>query len=252
MKIITIANQKGGVGKTTLSVHLAHFAAELGKRVLIVDIDGQSNTTSCFVSLCEPQDLVASMLFHGKIADEKLPTVHSERISIIRADKRLNDIEHAPLDVIPFPAKNLRKLDYDLVIIDPPPGLGNRLLGALVASDFVVSPSKLDRFSLSGIADLLDTINTARAKFRNIKLEFMGFIPNMVNTRSQSNKKALMALQKQLGGKVFTQHLTERIAVADAMGRAEPVWKNVNGESHRAAAKEMREVCETIYGRIFK
>jgi chromosome partitioning protein len=119
MKTLAIANQKGGVGKTTITVHLAHLAQEMGLRVLIVDFDPQANTSGCFTD-SGGVHLVGSDLF-AAVAGDKRPE-NAGGLGLIRADRALHDVEALPLDVLHNPAKALNALaaDYDLCLIDTP------------------------------------------------------------------------------------------------------------------------------------
>lgn len=254
MKILTVANQKGGVGKTSVAVHIAFHAIELGQRVLMVDLDGQANTTHCFVSALEcgaTGVLRASRLFQTDSIIEA-PIAVSDYLGLIPADVGINDVEALPLDAILKPREHLARLahQYDLVIIDTPPTLGRRLLAGLVASNSVFSPFTLERFALDGVVSLLQTIKTVRSKF-NPGLRYLGVLPNKVNNRSKSQQVAYAGLVSLVGERgVIPFRLTERVAVQDALAQGMPVWRNPRGESGRAAAREFKAACASIYAEV--
>lgn len=248
MKTITVANQKGGVGKSTIAVHLAWHAESCGLKTLLLDFDGQANSTRTFTD--EPAGLAASTLFSAEVAVGE-PQVISPCLHIIRADVGINDVEGLPLDSIKNPAAALKRFndDYDLVIIDTPPNLGRRLLAALAASDAVVSPMVLNGYSLQGIQDLQRTIITVKKKF-NPRLKNLGILPNAVNWRSQSQTRLLSELRAALGDRVLPYELTSRVAVSDAIDNRHPVWRSAKGQSGVKAAQEMRAVVKDLLRRI--
>ena len=253
MQVITIANQKGGVGKSTLAVHLAWHALDADRPVLLVDLDGQANTSRTFSRTNE--GLCASSLFVSDPgATLPAPQQITDRLSLIHADLEINDVEGIPLAAIKRPAAHLRTLaprlaPDTLVVIDTPPNLGRRLLGALIASDAVLSPLALNGYSLQGITDMQRTINTVRRKF-NPGLKNLGLLANMVDLRSSTHARMLGELRQSLGAKLLPQVLHRRVSISDAIDNGRPVWRATRGSSHLAAAKEMRAVCDAIMERL--
>lgn len=255
MKTLVIANQKGGVGKSTVAVHLAWLALELDRPVLLVDLDGQANATRTFTRENTASALPASALFTrepGVI--DALPFPVSDRLSLIPADIGINDVEGLRLDSIKRPAVHLAALGATmdpntLCIIDTPPTLGRRLLAALIAADAVVSPLGLNGYSLQGITDLQGTINMMRKKF-NPRLKNIGLLPNMVNQRSTTHVRMLDDLSRALGDSLLPFTIGTRVAIADAIDRGKPVWESRTGQSTRLAGQELRGVCTEILGRM--
>ena len=246
MKIVTIANQKGGVGKSTICCHLGWAAKEQGMRVLVIDMDGQMNTTKTLTS--NPLGLTSSQLFKGSTLD---PVTTEEGIGLIGADISTNDVESLPFETILSPEKIIKKFsaDYDLCIIDTPPNLGRRLLASLIASDCVFTPLELSQYSLDGVGSLMETILTVKKKF-NKKLVNLGLLPNLVNSRSKSQKETLEELQEQLKGMVLPFHMNNRVAVQDAIKAKKPVWKHGKGSSGVKAGAEMKLVVNEILSRV--
>jgi chromosome partitioning protein len=251
MQILAIANQKGGVGKSTLAVHLAWLALEQGRPVLVVDLDGQANSSRTFSE--ESIGLTASKLFTAEPGTlTETPQPISEKLSLIAADVAINDVEGLDLETIERPAAHLRALslpDDTLVIIDTPPTLGRRLLAALIAADAVVSPLALNGYSIQGITDLQKSIQMVVRRF-NPRLKNLGLLANMVNSRSATHAEMLAELHQALGDKLLPVTLGHRVAISDAIDRGQPVWHKTRGESAQRAAREMRAVCSTVLEKL--
>lgn len=258
MKILTVANQKGGVGKTTLAFHIAHAAREKGKRVLVVDMDIQGNFSLAFDLAKVPlvhEGLLASELFEAKTAEilgDLIPSLGTPKIAIIPADGNLLFVERAGNEsLLKNPAMALRKLDglFDICVIDTPPGLGSVLMAALTASDFVVSPLGIGLFELAGTSDFLATIEKVKTSGLNPNLKHIGMVP-MKTTHSPTITRALNDLRDELGSVVMKTELRERVSVRSSMGRGKPVWKSTNGTGQIRAAEEWKTVCSDILKRI--
>lgn len=248
MKVLTIANQKGGVGKSALSVHTAWGAQQAGKRTLVVDFDGQGNTTATFTR--EPTGTPASQLFADQ-PPQLQPQAVGEGLWIIPADVALGDVEGLPLGSIARPKQYLQALkdDFDLVVIDTPPNLGRRLLAALIAADFVLSPVALNGYGVQGIQSLQQTILAVKKRW-NPGLQNLGILPNMLVARSQNQQRLLRELRQALGERVLPFELVSRVAVSDAIDAGRPVWKYASGESGVKAGKEMKAVIGEILRRM--
>jgi len=247
MKILAAANQKGGVGKSTLIVHLAYAGAEAGLRVLIVDFDIQGSVTLSFPPISDTPGLVASSLF-----DEDAPTAALEyigdKVAIIRADDNLALLDRAPDLFIKRPGLNLRRFanDFDLCLIDTPGRLGMTLNAALAASDAVVCPVSVGLFEMAGLADLWKFIKAVKTKGYNPGLRLMGMLASKVNTRSPEEREGLVELRRQFGDSILPDMLAERAAVKQAISRRRPVWVATKGAGHLLAAKEWKKACKSI------
>ena len=256
MKTVAIANQKGGVGKSTLTVHVAYAALEAGLRVLLVDMDKQGSLSLTFTA---PEGvalgLVASRLFDQEPSALQ-PQIISDKLSIIRADGEVlgrllgvgNGIEKRP-------AKYLRAFanQFDLCLIDTPGSLGFNppmTVGALMAADAVICPFAVGLYEADALKELWGYLKTIKTAAYNPKLRLMGLLPSRVNTKSSIEREALVSLRTQLGAVILPVVLAERVAVKQATMRRKPVWKATRGAGHLMAAQEWRAACNYILSNL--
>ena len=254
MKILAIANQKGGVGKSTLTVHLAYAAIEAGLRVLLVDMDKQGSLSLSFPPAEDAEPgLLASRLYDAAPPKEG-PEYINEQLAIIRADNALLSIDKAENEVIRRPGPALRQFakDFDLCLLDTPPLLGVRLMASLAAADYVVTPVSVGLYELAGVADLLQTIHIVRTQGFNPRLRHIGILPVKTNNRSTEEREGLASLRAQYGSAILPEVLPERAPVRKAIALRRPVWTATRGEGHAKAAQEWREACASILGRMAK
>ena len=240
MKIISVANQKGGASKTTTAAHIAWAAQEKGIRVLVVDLDKQGNMSYLFKGDDAPADnLNASQLFFRARENVKPNVVGA--FGVICADyEGLERVESTPEIHLKQFGVNLQLFadDYDLCVIDTPPSLGKILRSAIIASDYVLTPFQIGVFEMSGASQLLGTMNGIRSSGQNPKLKHLGILPSKIKTNSPQEIEALKKLQSKYGKVVFPMYLAERSAVKQAIASKSPVWRGAKGESHRIARDE--------------
>ncbi|MDE2271003.1 MAG: AAA family ATPase [Xanthomonadaceae bacterium] len=244
MKTLVVANQKGGVGKTTLLVHMAHYAAESGGRVVVIDLDPQCNTSSSLEAFTS--GVAASTLF-GSNATSLQPESGS-RIALIGADSALLDVDRARLDATPTFVGQVRRLadssQFDICLIDTAPALGLRMVAAVAAANYVIAPIELEAYSTDGITSMLKTIYGIRQKL-NPGLQFLGMLPSRVNTHSPAQKLNLVDLLRRYPDLVIRKVITQRTATGEAAGAKKPVWA-IRKTSARDAGYEMKAVLAHI------
>lgn len=256
MKTIAIANQKGGVGKTTLARNLMFYAVGEKLRTLCVDLDPQKNFTKTLLAVREREvdgakedggggeALTSSNLFHEVAAG--MEPLNCGGAALVAATRELVDVAALPLEALHQPRAALAKFSdrYDLCIIDTAPTLGNPLYAALIAADFVVCPCTVDQDATDGLVDLLSDIARVQQLGWNRRLTPLGVLANCVNSRRVFDQQGLEDLRAQLGGLLLDTILYERAATKYAKERA--VWQGMRGDSHIRAAKEMKAACELI------
>lgn len=250
MKILSVANQKGGVGKSTFCAHLAYRALEQGLRVLLVDMDKQGSLSLTF-NANNKSGLVASTLFSGDFEKQPAQQV-AENLFIIPADNKLLAIDKAENTVIRNPAKALKQYagDFDICIIDTPPLLGIRLMSSLAASDYVITPVSIGLYEMAGVADLIQTIHVIRTQGFNPKLKHIGVLPMKTNNRSTREQAGLQELKANYGEVILNESLPERAAVRNAVAEKVAVWHKPRGGSHQKAAKEWIAACDAVLARV--
>lgn len=252
-KIIAFANQKGGVGKTATSCQFAIWLSEIGQRVLFIDADAQRTATNCLKQRADVAlaTFVADDLFGGVTKDSmkvsKQKTNQGEyAISLVAASSALWKVDAKNLrhDVL---KTNIAMIggDYDFVVIDSPPTFGARLENILHAANFVAMPFAPVHESTDGIADLMDSIETAKKNNKSIKI--VGLIVNKINPRSAEQTKTIAQLQGLAGQLLMKERLHDRTALTDALALGRAVWDKPRGASHRLAANEMMALCQQLY-----
>ena len=222
-KIISLINQKGGVGKTTSAINLATYLASAGKFVLLVDLDPQGNASSGLgINIRE----VGKSLYHSMILGEHPSKIilKTETLGhdIIPASQDLAGagIEMVHMDNREFRLYNvLREIrtNYDYIIIDSPPSLGLLTINGLVASDEVIIPVQTEYFALEGLSQLLNTINLVKENLQP-NLKVMGALLTMYDKRNRLARQVVKEIQDHFPGHVFDSIIPRSIRLAEAPG----------------------------------
>ncbi|MFA1791649.1 ParA family protein [Xanthomonas campestris] len=240
MKTIVVANQKGGVGKTTVSTHLAFYLRDQGKKVLFIDLDNQGNST--FTLKVSASGSLSSELFRNSKPD----VVAKDGITLMAADDSLVEMERAKPEAIETFVKAVNHLgqSFDFCVIDTAPTLGLRMVAALTAANFALCPIELENYSIQGITKMLQTIFGVRERY-NPGLTFLGMLANRFNSHSASQKENMAQLLASYAHLMITAKIGNRSSISDALGQGIPVWE-IPKTAARDAGKEMKEVFNQV------
>lgn len=254
-KIISFANQKGGVGKSTICLQTVFHLTESGYRVLVIDLDPQGNTSSRLSnSDGEFTGTSSAQLFQENFTDIKvMPCPRGmDLIWSTKNDPELSEIEGLPLSCVLNPTDNLKGSGilehYDYVAIDCPPSLGRKLVAALTLSTHVICPVQVSGFALDGVEGLLNTIISVQDEL-NPGLENTGMVINNLNRNFPSHLQACKQLRKAVPDLVYTAEIGVRGKLDEANNLGVPVW-SIKATSAREAAKDMRAVINELMAKV--
>ncbi|MEM5539589.1 AAA family ATPase [Olleya sp. AS48] len=227
-KIIAIANQKGGVGKTTTSVNLAASLGVLEKKVLLIDADPQANASSGLGVNVENVDIgTYQLLEHTNTAREAIVKTDTPNLDIIPAhiDLVAIEIELVDKDQREYMLKKALqdiKDDYDYILIDCAPSLGLLTLNALTASDAVIIPIQCEYFALEGLGKLLNTVKSVQ-KIHNPELDIEGLLLTMYDSRLRLSNQVVEEVQKHFNDMVFKTIIQRNVKLSEAPSYGESI-----------------------------
>lgn len=226
--VITVTNQKGGVGKTTTAVNMAYYIAKAGKKTLLIDFDPQGNATSGLGidKQALDQAMVDVIMGSATLDQVTLPTAYKDfylaptmpslanaEVELAQADRRFSRLKTA----IESSEQN-----YDVVIIDSPPSLSLLTVNGLVAANYVLLPVQAEFYALEGLGQLLDAMKLVR-KGMNPTLELLGVLPTMMDSRTTLSGQVHEEIKKHFPGKVFNEVIPRNIRLAEAPSHGLPI-----------------------------
>lgn len=275
--VVVFANQKGGVGKTTLTVHAAWMAAEAGLKTLLIDMDGQGNASRTILGK-EALSVINEIRENGRKSGSEKPGIEQalmssdmvlynlegidltavpgppglDMIPALINDQILADCMRLDVDSIPQPQHNLNYFlqqqgnDYDLVLIDSPPQLGNLQSASIAMATDVIIPINVSGFALDGVRGMLPTLSTIQHAY-NPNLRIAGILTNMYNRRSASAQETQQELITQYPDSVIPYEIGVRSALDAAVYKGMPIWYRRRTGGELNATKEITEaLAETL------
>lgn len=247
--VISIVNQKGGVGKTTTAVNLTAGLGQLGKKVLLMDLDPQGNATSGFgISKKTLYFSIYDVLMGEIRPSDAIIKTRYNNVDIIPSK---NDLAEAEIQLVSLEQRNFQlkkailqiKDEYDVIIIDCLPSLSSLALNALVASDQIIVPMQCEHYSLEGLAQLLSTVRRVK-KSSNKDLALMGIVFTMLDKRLLASNEVMRDIKKNFPANViFKSEIPRNVRISESPSHGEPVIfydSNSKGaEAYRRLSKEV-------------
>ncbi|MCR4670717.1 MAG: AAA family ATPase [Saccharofermentans sp.] len=221
MKVISLVNQKGGVGKTTTAVSLASYIGKKKKKVLLIDLDPQANATSGLgIEKNELENTTYDLLINETPVTEVILETSAQNVDIIASNINLAGAEVELVNAIS--RENILRTaveeirdDYDYIIIDCPPSLGLLTINALTASDGIIIPIQGEYYALEGLSQLVETINIVKKKL-NPDIEILGVVLTMFDMRTQLSKQVKEEVEDYFKKKVFKTIIPRNVRLAEA------------------------------------
>ena len=251
-KIISFANQKGGVGKTTSCVNIAASLGVLGFKVLIIDLDPQGNTTSGVGISKKNLKATTKELLTGELsAEEVICETPYQNLHVIPTNTTLAGAEFELFD-IDEPEFRIKKSlepvkdNYDYILIDCPPSLGMLTINAFTASDGVVVPMQCEFYALEGLSQLMVTINRIKRMY-NPELAITGILITMFNGRLLLSMQVISELEKHYKDKLFRTRISRNVKLTEAPGFGKPTYYH---DKSSKGTKEYLEVAKELSMRI--
>ena len=246
-KIIAITNQKGGVGKTTTAVNLSAMLADMGKKILMVDLDPQGNTTSGLGCTVREGNSVYDALMGNAPLKDCIQTTVQKKLKLAGSDIRLAgaEVELVSVKDREFYLKKLlgpAREDFDYIFIDCPPSLSLLTLNALAAADSVLVPIQCEYYALEGVTSLMNTINRVR-RTMNPHLEIEGILLTMLDGRTNLGLQVVDQVKKHFKKVVFATTIPRNVRLGEAPSHGKPINqydpKSTGAMAYESLAREV-------------
>ena len=245
-RVITLLNQKGGVGKTTTTINVGAYLAKRGHSVLLVDLDPQGNATSGLG--VDKQSLDSTMydvLFGAAEVDQVIRDTSIAGLRLLPSNAQLAaaEVDLASEDQREYRLKQaLQGLEYDYILVDCPPSLGLLSINALTAANSVLIPVQAEYYALEGLGQLLDIIQRVRQGL-NLQLELLGVAVTMYDGRTSLSEQVLEELKKHFGAKLFDTVIPRNVRLAEAPSFGKSIMEHdkwsKGARSYKSLAKEV-------------
>lgn len=248
MKVISITNQKGGVGKTTSAINIAYFIAKRGFRTLLVDFDPQGNATSglgidknnldfTMADVVSGEKQLGEVIIETEFSKLKIapstPILANAEVELASAKGRFTRLKDALKTV---------EADFDYIILDSPPSLSLLTVNGFIASDYLILPVQAEFYAMEGLGQLLESMKLVK-KGMNPNLELLGVLPTMVDSRTTLGGQVLEEIKKFFPDKIFSNVIPRNIRLAEAPSHGVPIGVydrfSKGARAYKAVSKEI-------------
>lgn len=248
MKVISITNQKGGVGKTTSAINIAYFIAKKGFRTLLVDFDPQGNATSglgidknnldfTMADVVSGEKQLGEIIIETEFSKLKIapstPILANAEVELASAKGRFTRLKDSLKSV---------EADFDYVILDSPPSLSLLTVNGFIASDYLILPVQAEFYAMEGLGQLLESMKLVK-KGMNPNLELLGVLPTMVDSRTTLGGQVLEEIKKFFPDKIFSNAIPRNIRLAEAPSHGVPIGVydrfSKGARAYKAVSKEI-------------